>query len=182
MLKSVDKLINLDLIIQKTGIGEGMIVADFGCGSSGHFVFPLAKAVGKNGQVIAIDILKKSLDNIKRLVTSGNYHNVETVWTNVEIFNGSKLEAGSVDSVLIINTLYQSKHRSSVIREAARILRKNGTINIIDWRKISSPLGPRTEDRVDPKHLIQIGQKLGLSLEEEFFVGKYHYGLIFQKL
>jgi ubiquinone/menaquinone biosynthesis C-methylase UbiE len=177
-----DKLMNVEEILHRVNLSEGMKMADFGCGSSGHFVFPASRIVGKNGKIFAVDILKNSLENIKRRSYSENIHNIETVWSNIEIFNGSKLESGSMDVVIIINALYQSRHRSSVIREAGRILKKGGSLAILEWKKISLPFGPKVDERVDKRQIIQVAQKLGLSLEEEFLSGNFHYGLIFQKL
>lgn len=176
------KLLDVEKILHKAGVGEKMRIADLGCGSAGHFVFPAASIVGKEGEVYAVDILKNALENIKRKVYLENIHNVIPVWSNLEIFKGTKLEAGSLDVALLVNTLYQFKHRTAVLREAVRMLKKRGVLVIVEWRKISLPFGPRVEDRVDPKYTIQVAQKLGLDFEEEFFVGKYHYGLIFNKL
>ncbi len=176
------KLLNVETILDKAGLSEKMIMADLGCGSAGHFVFPSADIVGKEGTVYAIDILKNSLENIKRKVYLENIHNIKPVWSNLEIFKGTKIEAGSLDVVLLANTLYQSKHRAAILREAIRMLKKNGTMVIVEWKKISIPFGPKVEDRVDPKNIIQVARNLGLDFSEEFFVGQYHYGLIFNKL
>ncbi len=176
------KLLDANVILHKSGLEEKMIVADLGCGSAGHFVFSSAELVGEEGKVYAVDVLKNVLENIKRKVYLENIHNIFPVWSNLEVFKGTKLEAGSLDVALIINTLYQSKHRGAILREANRMLKKGGIMTIVEWKKINLPFGPKTEDRVDPKHVIKVAQKLGLDFSEEFFVGKYHYGLIFNKL
>ena len=44
-------LIDVNFILEKARIAEGMKVADLGCGTLGHFVFPAAKIVGKRGRV-----------------------------------------------------------------------------------------------------------------------------------
>ena len=53
-------------------ISEGMIVADFGCGM-GYFSIGLAKIVGDEGQVIAVDVQQKMLDT---LYLSGLLHDI----------------------------------------------------------------------------------------------------------
>ncbi len=180
--KNDEKLLNEEMILHKAGVTEKMTIADLGCGASGHFVFPASKIVGKDGVVYAVDILKANLENIKRRAYLENVHNVFPIWSNLEVFKGTKIEAGSLDVALLINTLYQSKHRMAILRETTRILKKSGVMAIVEWKKISLPFGPKLENRVDLKELIQIAQRLGLDFEEEFFVGKYHYGLIFNKL
>jgi len=175
-------LIDANLIIKKGGIGDKMKVADLGCGAIGHFVFPISKVVGKKGMVYAVDILKASLENLSRRIKQENIANIETVWSDLEIFGATKIEASSLDVILLINTLHLSHKRVEVLREALRMLKKDGRLIIVDWENIASPFGPPVEDRVKVEALEAAAPKLGLKLEEEFEAGQYHYGLIFTKL
>ncbi len=177
-----DKLLDVSLILKKAKVESQMKVADFGCGSSGYFSFPAAEIVGKTGKVYAVDILKTALENIKRRQKVNNLTNIIPLWSNLEIFNATRIESGSIDIVLLINTLYQSHHRVNILREAIRVLKKGGKIVVVDWKKVSLPFGPPLKARVDSEALIAGAKKLGLKLEEEFFAGQYHFGLIFTKI
>jgi len=46
-------------------IKEGMTVVDLGCGM-GYFSLPLARLVGEDGQVVAVDLQSHMLDGLKR--------------------------------------------------------------------------------------------------------------------
>lgn len=168
--------IDANLILSKAQVGDKAKVADLGCGSSGHFVFPSAKLVGKKGIVYAVDILRTALETINKRVSVENLSNIKTVWSNLEIFGATKIEAGSLDVAMLINTLYQSHKRVEILREAVRLLKKNGRLVIVEWKNIAAPFGPPSEERVK-KDLIDHGaKKLGLRPEEEFEAGQYHYG------
>lgn len=175
-------LLNVNLILDKAQIGDKMIVANLGCGASGHFVFPCAVLVGKKGKIFAVDILKTVLERINRQARQENYQNIETVWSNLEIFNATKIESGSLDTALLINILYQSHKRPDILRESIRMVKKDGRVMIVEWKNINSPIGPPVEERVKKNLLEEAGKKLGLKLDEEFEAGQYHYGLIFTKL
>ncbi|KKQ62219.1 MAG: rRNA (Adenine-N6-)-methyltransferase [Parcubacteria group bacterium GW2011_GWE2_38_18] len=176
-------LLDVNLILGKAQIGENMKVATLGCGSSGHFVFPAAQLVGKKkGIVYAVDILKTVLERVTRLAKQDNYSNVVPIWSDLEIFNATKIEAGSLDVVLLINILYQSHKRVEILREAIRMLKKDGRVLIVEWKNIASPLGPPVEERVNINLLHTAAPKLGLKLEEEFQAGQFHYGVVFNKL
>ncbi len=175
-------LLDVNFILDKVQVGDKTKVADLGSGASGHFVFPASKLVGKRGKVYAVDILKTNLENVDKRAKMENMSNIETVWSDLEIFGATKIEAGSLDVAMLINTLYQSKKRAEIIRESIRMLKKSGKLIIVDWKSISSPLGPPVEERVKVEKLKEGGKKLGLNLEEEFEAGQYHYGLIFTKL
>lgn len=176
-------LLDENFILSKAQIAEKMCVANLGCGASGRFVFPVAELVGrKKGKVFAVDILKTVLERIERRAKQENFSNIETVWSNLEVFGATKVEAESVDVALVINVLYQSQRRPEIMREAIRLLKRGGRLVIVEWKNTASPLGPPVEDRVKENLLEQAGKKLGLSLEEEFEAGQYHYGLIFIKI
>jgi ubiquinone/menaquinone biosynthesis C-methylase UbiE len=176
-----NKLLDADLVLAKAQVGGKMRVADFGCGSTGHFVFPAARLVGKDGQVYAIDILKAALETIKRRIKIENAANVIPLWSDIEIFGATGIEANSIDVVLLMNTLHLSKKRADILREANRVLKKNGKLVIVDWKNIASPFGPPPEDRVNLENLKIAAEKLGFKFDEEFFAGHFHFGLIFVK-
>ena len=125
-------LLNTGLILEKIQVKEKMRVADLGCGSHCHFVFPISKIVGRYGTVYAVDILKDVLGNVQKQANVESLKNIKTVWTDLEIFGATKIESNSLDLVLLVNTLYQSKKQSEIIREAARLLKKDGELFIAD--------------------------------------------------
>jgi len=175
-------LIDVNLLFSKAQIEDRMKVADLGCGSSGHFVFPGAKIVGKRGIMYAVDILRTALEAISKRARVENLANIKTVWSNLEIFGATKIEAGSLDVGLLINTLYQSHKRAEILRESIRLLKKNGKLVIVEWKNIATPFGPPAEEKVKKELVENAAKKLGLKPEDEFEAGPYHYGLIYIKL
>lgn len=175
-------LLDSKLILEKAKISEGMKVADLGCGGHGYFVYPLAHLVGRAGVVYAVDILRVMLENVRRKAMVENYPNVKTVWSDLEVFGATKIETMSLDRAFLINILFQSTKRVEMIREAVRMLKKNGKLIIVDWKEQSLPFGPDPENRVKVEALKEGAHKLGLELEDEYSAGQYHHGLIFRKL
>lgn len=175
-------MLDANFILSKAQITENTKVADLGCGASGHFVFPAAKMVGKRGIIYAVDILKTVLEQINRRVRQENIENIRTIWSDLEIFKATKIESGSLDTALLINTLYQSRKRVEILRETIRMMKRGAKLLVVEWQNVSSAFGPPSEERVKPD-LLKIGaKKLGLEIEEEFEAGQYHYGILFVKL
>ncbi len=175
-------MLDINYVLSRAQISKDMKVADLGCGASGHFTFPAARLVGKHGKIYAVDILKTILETINRRVKQENIKNIETIWSNLEIFKATKIESGSLDVAMLLNTLYQSRQRAEILREAIRMLKKGGKLIIVEWKNISSPFGPSKEDQVKAELLKANAQKLGLEIESEFDAGQYHYGIIFIKI
>jgi ubiquinone/menaquinone biosynthesis C-methylase UbiE len=175
-------LFDINFILNKIAITEGQRVAELGCGNFGYFVFPVARMVGARGRVFAVDILKNTLEDIKKRALQENLQQIETVWSNLEIFKGTKIESASLDQALLINILHQSNKRVEILREAVRMLKNGSQLLVVEWKNSDSPFGPRSEQRVSKESLKEAAPKLGLNLKTEFEAGPYHYGLIFYKV
>jgi len=175
-------LFDIASILSKMGLGERQQVADLGCGNFGFFVYPLARLVGKQGKVYAVDILKSTLEEIGKESKKNNLSQIITVWSNLEVFKATKIETNSLDSVLLVNILHQSEKKIEILREAIRLLKRGGRMLIIEWKNTDSPLGPSPEKRVNLDSLKAAAPKIGLDIKEEFTAGPYHFGLILTKL
>jgi len=181
-LKKTSPLIDIRYIVDYLGLEENFRVAELGCGSFGYFVYPIAKMVGKNGRVYAVDILKSSLADIRRKALQENLRQIETVWSNLEIFKATKIESASLDVALLINTLSQSDKKAEIVREAIRLLKRGGKLVIIEWKSGSLPFGPSEDKRLKIDSMKNAAGQLGLSLTKEFTAGPHHFGLIFKKI
>lgn len=175
-------LFDISAILSKISISEKQHVAELGCGNFGFFVFPLARLVGRQGKVYAVDILRETLEEIKSRSSKENLPQIETIWSNLEVFRATKIETNSLDSALIINVLNQSTKKSEIIREATRLLKRGGKLLIVEWKNSDIPFGPKPEQRVNLDSLKTTTAKIGLALTEEFSAGPYHYGLVLSKL
>lgn len=175
-------MFNVDKILSKLSIDENQKVAEFGCGNFGFFVFPLARLVGKNGQVFAIDILKDALREIKRQAESKNLTQIKPVWSDLEIFRATKIEPSSLDVITIINVLNQVKKKLTVLKEATRLVKSGGKILVVDWRIEDIPFGPKTEAKISEEDIVREAGNLGLKVVEQFDAGPHHYAIVLTKL
>jgi len=69
----------------------------------------------------------------------------------------------------------------ALLRSAARALKKDGRIGIIEFTKAGSGPGPLMEDRVDPERVIREAQAAGLRLLASPNILRYQYMLVFGK-
>lgn len=175
-------LFDINNILSRMGIDEKQRVAELGCGNFGFFVFPLARLVGRQGKAYAVDILKPTLEEIKKEAKKNNFPQIITVWSNLEIFKATNIETSSLDSALLINVLHQSEKKIEIMREAIRLLKRGGKLLIVEWKNMDLPLGPAPEKRVKLESLKSVIPKIGLNITEEFEAGPYHYGLVLTKL
>jgi len=171
---------NPEGVIQYFMLGEGMRVADFGAGSGGY-TLAIARAIGGEGRVYAIDIQKDLLGRITREARDSRLSNVEVIWGDVERSGGTTLADSAVDAVIVSNLLFQVENRDAVAREAYRVLRPKGKILVVDWSDSFGGMGPRGGDVVSQSVAERVFEGAGFTKEKSIDAGEHHYGVIFRK-
>lgn len=177
---SANNFLNPDQIIKNFKLEPGDHVADFGAGH-GYFTIPMARLVGGDGNVYAVDIQKPTLEIIRTKARAEHLLNVEPIWGNLEQIGGSKLKDGFIDFVIIANILFQADAKLPLLREAYRVLRLNGRLAVIEWDVSDTPLGPPMELRIPPDQTKSLVLQAGFSFDREIPAGAHHFGLMFVK-
>lgn len=171
---------NPDHIVYQLALKTGDIVADFGAGS-GAYALALARVVGQSGIVYAVDIQRDLLTRIKNLAQNTGLSNVHVLWGDIEQPEGTTLKNDLVNMVIIANTLFQTEHKKTVLHEAYRVLKPNGTLVLIDWKDSFGGLGPPTSDVVHEEDASALARSAGFVYDRGIPAGAYHYGLIYKK-
>lgn len=181
-MTSDDQLLNTSKILRNTlMLQPGDHVADLGAGTAAFFTMEAARIVTDSGQVHAVDILKKVLENIESRAKLEDLPNITTHWSNLEKFGALKINDESLDAAFLVNTLFQNRDFANVFKEATRLLSSGGKLLVIEWAPGRFPLGPKQEEKVSPETVREHAAKEGLVELQTFEAGKYHYGIIFQK-
>lgn len=179
--KATAEFLDPSRIVRHFDLEKGDHVADFGAGH-GYFTIPIARAVGGEGKVYAIDIQKSVLAIIRAKARHEHLLNIETVWADLDQPGGSRLKDRFLDTVVIANILFQAEAKGVILQEAFRILREKGTLVLIEWDPDTpSPLGPPLEMRLRKEHAKSLALQSGFAHVREFDAGAYHYGLLFRR-
>ena len=117
-----------EAVIRSLAIQPGAHVADIGAGG-GYFTFRLADAVGPTGKVYAVDVDEGNLDYIAQRAKEEGYTNVETVLAKND---DPLLSQAAVDLIFTCNTYHHLENRSDYFESAARYLRPDGRVAVID--------------------------------------------------
>lgn len=118
-----------DRVIESLQIQPGDRVADIGSGG-GYFVFSLAKAVGPNGKVYAVDIDEEMNDLVAERAKKDGLGNVEVILAKSD---DPLLPSAGVDLIFTSNTYHHLDNRVRYLTNLGRYLRPNGRIAIIEF-------------------------------------------------
>ncbi len=119
-------------IVERAGIKAGATVADIGAGT-GMFVPLLAEAVGKQGNVFAVDIVPKFLARIKGQAKEQGRKNITTVLCSGK---STRLPKNSVDLAFICDTYHHFEYPAQTLASLHEALRPGGEIYLIDFKRV----------------------------------------------
>jgi len=168
-----------DRVMSDLGMKPGTRVADIGCGE-GYFTLQLARAVGPQGLVFAVDINTRALAALKKQADQQLLTNVTVV---VSESTDTRLPVESVDVLLISDVLHEvpEMQRLPLVQSAVRALRPGGFLYLIDYRKSRDVTFDPYEKLIPRDELVKICTDAGLRLDAEFYYLKYQVFLRFQK-
>lgn len=167
-------------LLEQTGISQNMVVADLGCGS-GYLTFEASKMVGPSGQVYAIDVQKTVLSDIRSDIQFLGARNVKPIWANLEIPGSSGIADNSVDLALLVMILYQAKKHENIFAESYRILKPEGKVLVVDWKREAIPVGPEVSERIPYDVVKKIALNVGFKFISDIKTDPYHFGMLFKK-
>ena len=123
-----DKWQRADELISLLDIETGATVADIGC-HEGYMTFKLARRVGKDGIVYAVDLSASKLEKVKARAD-------ENKITQIKILKGDeddpKLPDGTLDAVMILDTYHEMDAHEEILQHIKRSLKPNGRLVICE--------------------------------------------------
>lgn len=117
------------------------VFVEIGAGT-GFFSVPFLQYL-QHGKIYACDISDIMIDWMKKNVCIAH---PEIIPVKMEE-NAVPLEAGIADLVYMINLHHELDDPKKILQETQRLLKPNGTIFIVDWKKEDMPEGPPTHIR-----------------------------------
>jgi len=118
--------------MRKVGIRRGQVVLDFGCGS-GNYTIPVARIVGNEGIVYALDKDARSLDKLMKRAESEGLKNIRRIDTSGEV--EIKLSDNSVDVVLLYDIFWYfppwDPKLTKLLSEVYRVSKPTALISVL---------------------------------------------------
>ncbi len=129
-------------VLDRMALEPGMAVADIGAGT-GYFALPIARAVGPAGRLVAVDVSPEMLDRLNGKALDAGLANIDCIQAESAT---TGLAPASLDRVLLANVWHEVDDRPATLAEAARLLRPEGYLVLLDW----APADPATSSEPQP--------------------------------
>ena len=92
------------------------------------FTVPVARIVGSEGKVYALDCIPRHLKIVERKAKKGGLTNIETILSDQK----TGLPDGCIDVIWMCDVLHEIKERRMVLEELHRVLKREGILAIYD--------------------------------------------------
>ena len=119
-----------DLLVPALHLKRSDVVADIGCGS-GYYTRRLARQVGTNGVVLAVDIQPEMLVILTNKLAGEGIRNVQPVLGTI---TDPKLPRAAVDLILMVDVYHEFDHPFEMVAAMCPALKAGGRIVFVEFR------------------------------------------------
>ena len=172
---STQGLLDPQALLEAIGLQPGETLLDAGSGE-GTFTLPAAQVAGR---VYALDVQPERIAAVQARARARGLANVEAC--PADLAGPVPLPAGSVDRCLLANVLHELAENgvaAPALQELARVLRRGGTLAVVDFRpELAPPPGPPQAVRLAPEQVVEMARPWGLREAHRALLGSYHYVL-----
>jgi ubiquinone/menaquinone biosynthesis C-methylase UbiE len=160
---------NPDAILKE--LQPGMFFVDVGCGD-GFFSILAAKKVGEKGKVYAVDIDASAIEKVRLKAKAEGLNNITSKAGNAEdtVFCKS-----CADFMFYSMDLHDFSDPIKVLENAKQMIKPNGQLLDLDWKKIEMPFGPPVTIRFSEKKASGLIESAGFTVTDVRDAGLYHY-------
>jgi len=118
------------LLLEALAVKEGQRICDLGCGN-GFYTLELARRVGPEGAVYAVDIQPEMLRMLARRAAEEGLTNIRPI---LGTFVDPRLPKGKVDMVLCVDVYHEFSHPEQMLSRIRESLAEGGHLVLAEFR------------------------------------------------
>ncbi len=166
---------NPEEVLDALGLRPGQTLIDLGCGD-GFFTIPAARRVGEAGAVYALDASPEAIQIVARKASQEQLRNVKVELGDAE---QEVLCPRCADVLLLANVLHDFAHPLKVLANARQMLKPDGVLADLDWKKEESQVhGPPYARRLSQAEAAALLAEGGFRVFKNTLSGPFHYLLL----
>ncbi len=117
-------------LIELLKFQKGEVVADIGAGT-GYLTRKIAKPIGTNGTVYAVEIQQEMLDILTNKLSNLGVHNVKPALGTI---TDPKLPEAAIDTIIMVDVYHEFDHPHEMMQAMTKSLRKGGRMVFVEYR------------------------------------------------
>jgi cyclopropane fatty-acyl-phospholipid synthase-like methyltransferase len=151
-------------VLEQLKLKPGMVVVDFGCGN-GFYTLPMAKQVGPDGKVLAVDIQPEMIQMLKERAANAGVDNIEPILSTEK---DTKLPENSVDLLILVDVYHEFSFPAQMLEGIRKSLKDDGVVALLEFRAEDPTVPIRPLHKMSKKQILKEYNANGLKLVREF--------------
>jgi ubiquinone/menaquinone biosynthesis C-methylase UbiE len=179
--KSSFELIDSVKFFRELDLKKGITFLDLACGW-GTYALAVSEIIGPSGRVYAVDLWEEGILSLKSKAASKGIQNITALVSDAS--QHIPIERALVDMCLMATVLHDfiGDHvERGVMKEIVRVIKPEGTLAILEYKKTDGPPGPPKSVRLSPQEVDKFLSPYGFKQQRVTEVGPNHYVQIFIK-
>lgn len=170
----------LTLLVESLKLSPGMVVADIGAGS-GVISVRLARQLGPEGKVMAVDIQKEMLQALEIKCKGLGISNIQGVLGTTRSPN---LDDNSVDLAIMVDVYHEFDFPYEMLLAISRSLKPGGRVAFVEYRKEDPTVPIKEVHKMSEAQVKLEASQPGLNLNYVETVGKLprQHIIVFEKI
>ncbi len=172
-------LIEQEQFFRELALKKNTRFLDAACGH-GDYALAAAAHIGDEGQIFAFDQWTAGIAELANTIAAERISNI--VPRVAEICT-LPLANRSIDICLLATVLYdlvQDGSAQAALQEIRRVLKLNGVLAVVEFKKIPGLPGSPVETRLTPKEVEELVQIRAFTINKKVEIGPHHNLTIFQ--
>jgi ubiquinone/menaquinone biosynthesis C-methylase UbiE len=172
-------IVDSGLLFSEIGLQKGSTFLDVACGA-GAYSLAVAEIIGDSGKIYALDLWQEGIDELKRQTQARDITHIDARIADVS--KHIPLADKSIDVALmamVLHDLMRDHTESGALTELGRVIKDQGSLCIIEFKKIDGPPGPPVNIRLSPEALESCLLPYGFQQLKSVDLGSYSYLSIF---
>lgn len=152
------------LMLANLGVKPGMVICDMGCGN-GFYTLQLAKMVGDQGHVYAVDIQPQMLKMLNDRADEQGISNISPI---LGTGTDPRLPRGEVDLILLVDVYHEFSFPEQMLAEMKTSLAPEGQIVLVEFRAEDPQVPIKPEHKMAKDQVLKELDANGYKLTKEF--------------
>jgi len=173
--KSSYDMVDVALAFDLIGLAPDTVMVDMGCGR-GHYALAAAERIDARGMIHAADLWREGVLALDVTASARQLDQIDPLV--VDISKSIPLESGTIDVCFfatVIHDLVADGTAEGALSEARRLLKPQGTLAVIEFKKTPGPPGPPESIRLSETELDALLSPFGFARRRSSAVGEHHY-------
>ena len=151
-------------LLREMRIQAGMTICDLGAGNGYHALL-MAKEVGPQGKILAIDIQPEMLTYLNARAEEAGIDNIETI---LGLTDDPKIPPGSCDRLLMVDVYHEISAPEVMLRHIHNSLAEEGLVVLVEYREEDASVPIRPLHKMSKQQILKEYLPMGFKLEREY--------------